>query len=223
MSLQFRKICDNTNDMSATELAHNHAFVKDGEAWYRDYEREISVRDLMREICVKHGSPEDAAEMDDETLDETLYDNLQFGTDELEGVFSMFYMSLYGMADLREWLKQYIDSGLPVIKNPEVIKEAVETYGSRAQVDMAIEEMSELTKALCKERRYELTEGKHAEARANVIEEMADVTIMLAQLILIFDRDNELQQAIDYKINRLTGRLKEAATDAAQEVLQAAT
>lgn len=35
----------------------------------------------------------------------------------------------------------------------DIIKQAIKTYGIDAQVLMAIEEMSELTKALCKERR----------------------------------------------------------------------
>lgn len=94
------------------------------------------------------------------------------------------------------------------IKKPDVIKAALATYGYPAQVDMAIEEMSELTKALCKERRTMLMPGKHAEAHANVIEEIADVAIMLAQLLLIFDKDNEVQKEVDYKIDRLEQRLQ---------------
>ena len=83
----------------------------------------------------------------------------------------------------------------------------VAAYGKNAQVDMAIEEMSELTKALCKERRYELVKGTHAEAHANVIEEIADVLIMCRQLLIIFDRDEEIQAEINYKIQRLKQRL----------------
>ena len=39
------------------------------------------------------------------------------------------------------------------IDDIDIIKQAIETYGIDAQVLMAIEEMSELTKALCKEDR----------------------------------------------------------------------
>ena len=92
--MEFRRICDDTSNMGMWELAHNHVFVKNGEAWYRDFEREISVRDLMREICSKHASPADADELDDETLDEVLADNLCFGTDELEGIFAMLYRKI---------------------------------------------------------------------------------------------------------------------------------
>ena len=92
-------------------------------------------------------------------------------------------------------------------KKINVLKEAILTYGISSQVDMAIEEMSELTKALCKERRAQLQPGKHAEAQANVIEEIADVAIMLEQLLIIFDKDNEIQKEVDYKIDRLEQRL----------------
>lgn len=102
--MEFRRICDDTSSMGMWELAHNHVFVKNGEAWYRDFEREISVRDLMREICSKHGSPADAGEMENEMLDEVLMDNLQYGTDELEGIFALLNMTLWGMADVRAWL-----------------------------------------------------------------------------------------------------------------------
>ena len=148
--MEYRKICENTQDMSTWELSHNHLFIKNGEAWYRDFERELPVRELMKEICRKHGSPADADTLSSEGFDDVMYDNLQFGTDELEGVFSLMYMTMVGMAEVREWLKEYMRSGLPAIKKPEVLKAAISTYGKETQVDMAIEEMSELTKALLK-------------------------------------------------------------------------
>lgn len=96
------------------------------------------------------------------------------------------------------------------IKKTDVIRDAIATYGNAAQVDMAIEEMSELTKALCKERRCKLDSIKHSEAVANIIEEIADVAIMLQQMIIIFDRDNEVEGEIKYKIDRLEQRLAKA-------------
>ena len=51
--------------------------------------------------------------------------------------------------------------------------------------------------------------------------------IMLAQLLIIFDKDREIQKETDYKLNRLAERLsdtpKEAGADAAQGGLQPAT
>lgn len=60
----------------------------------------------------------------------------------------------------------------------------VETYGNDAQEDMAIEECSELIKAILKFRR---SDEKTAEMRDAVIDEIADVQIMLTQLGIIFN------------------------------------
>lgn len=224
--MQFRKICDDTSSMSTTELAHNHVFIKDGECWYRDYDREISLRNLMREICSKHGSPADAAEMDDDTLDETLYDNLQYGTDELEGVFALLNMTMWGMADVRHWLENHEKYGLPTTARPEVLQKAADIYGSKAQTDMAIEEMSELTKALLKYRRA-VGYDDHKKARADIHEELADAIIMLTQLIMIYGGREQVQANIESKVERLEARMKDAGLlagkDAAQETMQPAT
>lgn len=224
----FRKICNDTSTMSATELAHNFVFVKNMEAWYRDFDREIPVRDLMREICAKHAAPADADELTDEELDEILYDNLQFGTDDLEGVFALLYMALFGMADVRAWLERYETTGLPTTNRPEVLQECVNTYGAEAQVDMAVEEMSELTKALLKYCRKEAQGSKDLEAaRENILEEVADVIIMLTQLIMIYGGRDLVQETIENKVDRQIKRLAntegETGSEVAQEVLQPAT
>ena len=62
----------------------------------------------------------------------------------------------------------------------EIYQQAIETYGKDAQLKMAIEEMAELTQAICKSFR-----GK--DNLDNIIEEIADVEIMLAQLKIIFE------------------------------------
>lgn len=224
----FRKICNDTSTMSATELAHNFVFVKNREAWYRDFDREIPVRDLMREICAKHAAPADTDELTDEELDEILYDNLQFGTDDLEGVFAILYMALYGMTDVRAWLERYETTGLPTTNRPEVLQECVDTYGAEAQVDTAVEEMSELTKALLKCRRKAAQGSKDLEAaRENILEEVSDVIIMLTQLIMIYGGRDLVQETIENKVDRQIKRLAntegETGSEVAQEVLQPAT
>ena len=157
--MELRKICDDTSDMSMWELAHNQVFVKNREAWYRDFEREISARDLVREIYRKHVTTEDAEELaDDEMFDEVMLEAGAYGTDDMEGVCSILYTALWGMAEVREWLKAYETSGLPTTSRPEVLERAVKTYGSLAQTDMVLEEMSELTKALLKLRRAHYSE-----------------------------------------------------------------
>ena len=224
--MELRKICDDTKDMGMWELAHNMAFVKNGEVWYRDFERELTARDLVREIYRKYVTTEDAEELaDDETFDDIMLEAGYYGTDEMEGVCSILYTVLWGAAELREWLKTYETTGLPTTAQPEVLKQAIEVYGTNAQVDVAIEEMSELTKALLKLRRA--GSAGWADAKESVFEEMADVVIMLTQLMMIYDGRKAVQQFIDAKVKRLAGRLAEAApragTNAAQEILQPAT
>lgn len=78
----------------------------------------------------------------------------------------------------------------------EVLQRAIDTYGREAQRDMMVEEMSELTKALMKLRR--------GGPVADVIEEMADVQIMLDQMKIIFGDTAEAEAA---KVARLAERL----------------
>lgn len=88
----------------------------------------------------------------------------------------------------------------PTIDNQELLLRAIEIYGKNAQVDMAIEEMAELTKALCKERR-----GQGVEA---VAEEMGDVLIMYHQLLSIFDNADKVEEYIMKKTARLSIKLQ---------------
>lgn len=82
----------------------------------------------------------------------------------------------------------------------------VETYGSDKQEDMAIEECSELIKAILKFRR---SNAKDSDLRDAVIDEIADVQIMLTQLGIIFNCVEEVNERIDFKIDRQMGRIKE--------------
>ena len=87
----------------------------------------------------------------------------------------------------------------------------ISTYGETAQIDIAIEEMSELTKALLKKRRYDNRPHKSSVSnlfRDDVIEEIADVGIMLEQLIMIFDCETEVKEQIMFKLNRQNERMK---------------
>lgn len=83
----------------------------------------------------------------------------------------------------------------------------IETYGAKAQVDMAIEEMSELIKALLKYRRA--TDMQKPTAREDIIDELADVKVMTKQLEMIFNAEKETQDRIDYKVSRQIQRLEQ--------------
>lgn len=82
----------------------------------------------------------------------------------------------------------------------------VETYGSDKQEDMAIEECSGLIKAILKFRR---SDTKDSDLRDAVIDEIADVQIMLTQLGIIFNCVEEVNERIDFKIDRQMGRITE--------------
>lgn len=87
----------------------------------------------------------------------------------------------------------------------------VEEYGLEPQIDMAIEEMSELAKALLKFRRKKNSSeaSDEKEIRDAVIDEIADVSIMVAQLQIIFDCVGETEERIAYKIDRQMNRIME--------------
>lgn len=86
----------------------------------------------------------------------------------------------------------------------DIMLRAIHRYGEAAQIDMAVEEMAELTKALCKVKRA--TPGATTTAAiANVIEEIADVQIMLDQLRLIFARNTD--EVEEDKLRRLLSRI----------------
>lgn len=83
-----------------------------------------------------------------------------------------------------------------------IFEKAIETYGVDLQKQVAIEEMAELTKEICKEFR-----GKGN--REHIIEEIADVDIMLQQLMIIYNIEpSELHDAETNKLIRLSERLK---------------
>lgn len=84
------------------------------------------------------------------------------------------------------------------------LKKAIDTYGKDMQLNVAVEEFSELIKEICKHKR-----GR--DNRENIIEEMADCYIMLEQLAIIFDiKPEETSNEIRKKITRLEKRLKGA-------------
>ena len=83
----------------------------------------------------------------------------------------------------------------------EVLKQAIETYGAEAQLNVAIEEFAELTKEICKHKRY-------MDNTKAIIEEMADCYIMLEQMKMIFGLGSTvISDAMDKKIKRLKCRL----------------
>ena len=77
-----------------------------------------------------------------------------------------------------------------------VYEHAINRYGVKLQLLMVIEEMSELTKEICKFFRG-------CDNLDKIAEETADVTIMLEQLRLIFDLNDKVCEEMDVKVERL--------------------
>lgn len=81
----------------------------------------------------------------------------------------------------------------------EIAKRAIATNGSVFQSMIAMEECSELSQAISKCIRYE-----DEDARKHLVEEMADVHIMLEQLKQIYDvKELELSLWISTKLRKL--------------------
>ena len=84
------------------------------------------------------------------------------------------------------------------------LNKIIETYGKHSQIAKAVEELIELSEVLVK---Y-LNKGELD--RDHLIEEMADVDVMMAQLMIIFGIDTEsYQDEIAKKIDRTLERMKQ--------------
>ena len=84
------------------------------------------------------------------------------------------------------------------------LEKAIETNGVDMQLNVAVEELSELIKEICKNKR-----GR--DNRDNIIEEMADCYIMLEQLAIIYGiRLNEIVAMMYSKMQRLENNLAES-------------
>lgn len=81
----------------------------------------------------------------------------------------------------------------------QYIQKIADYYGLDNQTDKTIEECAELIQALVK-----------LESRENTIEEIADVQIMLKQMLYLLDCEKEVEKVMEYKINRQLERIKQA-------------
>lgn len=79
-------------------------------------------------------------------------------------------------------------------------------YGTKKQQDIAIEELAELQKAIIKYRREPSDKTKEA-----VVEEIADVQVMLEQLKMIFSCRSKIDEIMDGKIDRQIKRVMDGS------------
>jgi hypothetical protein len=88
----------------------------------------------------------------------------------------------------------------------DVCTRAIQKFGNEKQLLMAIEELSELTKAIVKYQRH----GYNAVWRIKVLEEVADVEMMTLQLRLILEADTgEYDRIKTNKIMNLDAIIKD--------------
>ena len=86
----------------------------------------------------------------------------------------------------------------------EILKKAIEAYGEREQSAVAMEECGELIRAINKMHRNQSIENRN-----ELISEIADVQIMIEQLVLMYKLNPiDIQRMKDYKISRLEDRLE---------------
>lgn len=90
----------------------------------------------------------------------------------------------------------------------KVLKEAIKNFGAESQLLLCVEEMSELQKAILKLVRF----GNSPERIENIIEECADVLIMMEQLRIILEDydigDIQIEIVKHAKIDRLDKLMK---------------
>lgn len=95
----------------------------------------------------------------------------------------------------------------------EKIDYAAEQFGAEATSNQLIEEMAELTKALCKMNRFKglgmppAKEHTEATLTDDIIEELADVMVTLEQMIHLMDVEIDIADIIEFKMKRTYDRM----------------
>lgn len=88
----------------------------------------------------------------------------------------------------------------------EILKNAIATWGTDLQLNVAIEELSELIKEICKNKRGAYNVD-------HIAEEVADVEIMLEQIKMIFNNRESVERHKYEKLIRLEQRVNDAKDD----------
>lgn len=97
---------------------------------------------------------------------------------------------------------------MPATPILDTVRQMLDKYGESSQIDVCIEEMSELTKELIKYKRTKIYDReRHEEKRAAVVEEMSDVLFMMEYLKVIFHiSEEDLENVIIEKAERTKER-----------------
>ena len=85
-------------------------------------------------------------------------------------------------------------------------KMIADKYGRAKQSVKAMEEMAELTKAICKLQEHAAIHPENDKRYMDVLEEIADVEIMIEQLKYLYG-EKEVEEIIEYKLDRQIERM----------------
>lgn len=142
----------------------------------------------------------------------------KFGTEAVE-IFCILNAYKYryrfeqknGQEDLQkaEWYDNFASL---MRKNSDQAKIA-DHYGLDIQEQQLIEEMAELTQAICKDKRSR-GQGQeiggtwlYSNIKKNLIEELADVKLVLSQVIYLLDCEDQVTDVMKEKIERTMNRI----------------
>jgi hypothetical protein len=93
---------------------------------------------------------------------------------------------------------------IPYEERARVYTNALIRYGDERQMTVALEELAECQKEICK-----ILRG--GEDFNHLAEEIADATIMLEQVQMMFGLDDKVHEHMDAKVARLDERLRKEA------------
>ena len=86
-----------------------------------------------------------------------------------------------------------------------ILADNIKAHGVSEETVIAMEECAELIQAISKVRRY----GFGGQYKDNLIEELADVNIVIIELMMMFDiSEDEFYNVLDRKIKRIKNRLE---------------
>lgn len=103
-------------------------------------------------------------------------------------------------SDIFNRLAAFEDKADLADRSHEVCRSALAHYGAEPQKLMVMEEMSELQKELCKN-------SRGCDNYLHIAEEIADVLIMLEQMVILYDCAEQVQDWHKVKIARLDKRI----------------
>lgn len=94
-----------------------------------------------------------------------------------------------------------------------ILQKALDKYGEHKQIDKVIEESVELVQAVLKARDYQEThDGDYTPSLYHaIVTELADVYVTTEYVKMVYNiSERELQEEIDFKVNRLKERMEVA-------------